>query len=79
MKCLHCNIRKAKPGYTAGLCHRCSLDPEIRALFPSKSKFNPNRHWQSGREPTEAELDAMIAERMKTLPAWWNKSNAHED
>lgn len=61
--CQHCHRNKAtRP---RGLCFGCYLDVAIRSLYPSKT---PNRG-----EPTEAELEAMVAERSKpeNLPIWW--------
>lgn len=32
----------------------------------------------SPREPTEAELEALIAQQKQALPAWWNKESVRE-
>ena len=64
--CRHCHKRPAwRP---RGLCWSCHRNTAIRALYPIESKYAPKR------EPTEAELDLLIAERMRNLPKWWNRS-----
>jgi len=35
--CRHCNERNGTKG--RGLCWKCAKDPEIKALYPSTSKF----------------------------------------
>lgn len=40
-RCRHC--RHYKKSRARGLCCRCSLDPEIRRLYPITSKFAPRR------------------------------------
>lgn len=71
MLCRHCQVKNANR--PLGLCWTCYYKPGVRALYPSTSKYAPKRHGSAHREPTEAELDAIIAEQMKCLPAWWNK------
>lgn len=68
--CRHCG----KPGFTRcrGLCYACYKTPAVLALYPSR---NP---WRSRAEPTEAELDALIAERRKAVPAWWEEAERHQ-
>jgi hypothetical protein len=46
----------------------------VKDLYPSTSKYAPNAAKGAGAEPTEAELDALIAEQMKpeNLPGWWD-------
>lgn len=61
--CLHCERRKPARG-KRGLCFACYVEPAVRALYPRRAKYDV--------EPTEAELDAMIAEQMKCLPSWWH-------
>ncbi len=72
--CRHC--RKGKVNRPRGLCWNCYYTPGVKALYPITSKF------ATKREPTAAELDAMVAEQMKpeNLPAWWDdeKSQARE-
>jgi hypothetical protein len=71
MQCRHCNRRKVhRP---RGLCIVCYYTPEILALYPSTSKFAPGKP-----EPTEAELDAMIATQMQCLPDWWGEESRRE-
>ena len=64
--CLHC--RRNKPGHgNRGLCRHCWDRPGIRNRYREIRPTGPTG------EPTAAEIDAMIAERMKpeNLPAWW--------
>lgn len=62
-RCRHCQRRfSCKP---RGLCSTCFADMSIREQH-APLKERP-------REPTEAELETMIAEQMACLPAWWDK------
>ena len=58
--CQHC--RTVRLIRSRGLCWPCYETPEISRLYPPPSI-----------EPTEEELDAMIAEQMKCRPAWWDR------
>ncbi len=70
-ECRHCRVRVANG--TRGLCRGCQADPAV------KGRYAPLR--DTGRPPkgdptahmTAAELDAVIAEEMARLPAWWAK------
>ncbi len=64
--CRHCT--KGKVNRPRGLCWRCYYTPGVKALYGITHKFAPKP------EPTEAELEALIAEQSKpeNLPAWWN-------
>jgi hypothetical protein len=63
--CRHCG--KKKVNRPRGLCWACYYTPGVKELYPVTSKFAPRD------EPTEAELEAMIAEQMRpeNLPDWW--------
>lgn len=65
-RCVHCKLYAQ---HKRGMCMRCYLDRDIRALYPPTSKFAPIG------EPTMAELEAQIAERSRpeNLPKWWEK------
>lgn len=65
--CVHCHERP--PSRARGLCARCYEDRAIRALYPPAHRFPASESC----EATDAELDALIAERSKpeNLPAWW--------
>lgn len=70
--CVHC--RKGTVNRPRGLCWTCYYAPGVRDLHPSTSKHAP--HCPSngpGREPTMAELDAMVAEQVRNLPDWWHE------
>ena len=64
-KCRNCKARHVNR--PRGLCFTCYYKPGIRHQFPSESKFAGYK-WQ---EPTEAELDALIAHQLRHLPPWW--------
>ena len=57
--------------YARGLCKECHRDPEIRAEFPPK--IGAGCGPRAAREPTEAELDELIAVQLTCLPSWWNE------
>ena len=61
--CCHCGKRKANLR-RRGLCWTCHQSASIRKSQPSH-KFAPKG------EPTQKELDAIIAEQMANLPKWW--------
>jgi len=61
-RCLHCGVRKAK---ARGLCEHCYENREIRAQYPT---LYPGNYCAGGNEPTEEELDVLIAERLPTMP-----------
>lgn len=60
--CRHCGERG---NYRRGLCRTCHEDQDIRAQYAPRSK---SRH---DPEPTEAELEAIIAEQRQTMPWGW--------
>lgn len=63
--CRHCGTKIAtRP---RRLCHACYADRSVRDLYRPESKYAPNL----APEPTEEELDRMIAEQMAALPDWW--------
>ncbi len=68
-KCVHC-LREPLTIQVRGLCGRCALDPAVKALYPSRARDYCTGH---GADMTAAELDALIAERLKpeNRPSWW--------
>lgn len=68
--CAHCKEYRWMNG--RGLCQRCHKNPEIREAH------EPIRNCATGREPTDEELEAIIAEQMANLPDWWNDSSERE-
>lgn len=63
--CRHCERVRVIHG--RGLCQTCWRKPNIRNRYRAR---------QSGggrRQPTMAELDALIARQMEDLPEWWSK------
>lgn len=64
--CIHCG--EFRPLRARQLCTPCYMLPDIRAIHPSKIG--------NGNGPTLAELDALVAERMKNLPRWWKDEAA---
>lgn len=65
--CIHC--RRPHRDYRHRLCGRCRSRPELRSRY---------RHMPR-REPTEAELDAMIEQQRKNLPSWWKCERPHSE
>lgn len=66
MKCRHCG--RDKVNRPRGLCWTCYYTPGVRAMFPVTSKYGEKAVRVDTDEPTEAELDAMIAEQLPTMP-----------
>lgn len=75
--CRHCS--KKKVNRPRGLCWTCWHDPAVRFLYPvgsanpATARYVPKTRGGLGREavddePTEEELDAMIAEQLPTMP-----------
>lgn len=68
MICRHCHQRDVN--CPRGLCWTCYYTPGVREQYPPGSanpataKFCKNNDY----EPSEAELDAMIAEQLPTMP-----------
>lgn len=58
-KCRHCGKKANRP---RGLCWNCYYDPAIGALYPSQNNQGPKP------EPTEEDLNKMIAARYATMP-----------
>lgn len=68
--CRHCgNVRSLRP---RGLCVRCYFNPAVREKHQKRLAMN-------GPEPqTVEEVEQMIAEQMKCLPSWWDKSGQQD-
>lgn len=66
MICRHCE--KERYIKARGLCNVCYADRAVRQMYKSQ------RPAWSRDEPTEEQLDALIAERMQNLPKWWHIS-----
>ncbi len=62
--CRHCN--KHPGSRSRRLCCACFKNEKIRAKYPAR--------YVTANEPTEAELDAMIADGLANKPEWWNDS-----
>ncbi len=66
--CRHCNRILGRARSKRGLCIVCYRDDAIRVLYACcKTGPKPERH----DDPTEEELNAIIAQQMRCLPAWW--------
>jgi hypothetical protein len=74
-RCLHCGGPTGVNG-RRGLCRPCYNTPGVRKLYRRDKRCGG-----LGREPTEEELDAMIAEQMRpeNLPSWWHNDAKDED
>jgi predicted amidophosphoribosyltransferase len=57
--CAHCGERIA---WARGICHRCYDVTAIRVLYG---------RGHASVEPTEADLERIIAIQMQKLPKWW--------
>lgn len=68
--CLHCHQTKDLAG--RGLCHSCYGKKGVRCEYPPLNGRGGG-NYAHRTEPTEEELEAMIAEQMKNLPPWWEK------
>ena len=68
--CRHC--LRHKVSRPRGLCWTCYYKPGVRDLYPATGKFAPKP------EPTEEELERMIAEQSQSLPSWWDRASPKE-
>ena len=59
--CVHCGVKKTIQA--RGLCRFCWNRPRIREMYPVIMDTAPRA------EPTEEELETMIQEQLKSLPA----------
>lgn len=67
--CKHCATRPGRRDQR-GLCNFCYGRTKIRAMFPElKIMRRVGNVLALGDEPTEEELDQMIAEQLPTMPA----------
>lgn len=67
------NCKKERMLCGRGLCSYCWHKPEVRVKFPSRQGSRRKDDGRGEREPTMAEVEAVIAEQMRpeNLPAWW--------
>lgn len=65
--------RKATRGGTA--CRLVSLEAARACLAERLAKATYYRRGERAKEPTEAELEQMIAEQRATLPRWWQSED----
>lgn len=63
VKCRHCKSARKIGKSPRGLCWKCLDNLAIRALYPL-----PEKRRVPVNDPTEAELDAMIAAQLPTMP-----------
>lgn len=73
--CRHCHRCVAK---RRGLCYAHYYDKEVRAMYAPVARTADGR-LATDPEPTEAELDLMIAEQMMNLPDWWDSAYPEDD
>lgn len=67
--CDHC--RKLLVISARGLCSACYHKPAVRALYPTRRAVPPDL---AEPEPTLAELEALIARRLPTMPPTTEKA-----
>ena len=65
-KCLHCGEEDASR--SRGLGPRCYANRTIRAMYPCVSQYGLHGASGMGPEPTDADLDRLIAEQRPTMP-----------
>jgi hypothetical protein len=72
--CCHCGRRR--PIEARGLCYACYETRAVRDLYEAYRRCGRS---ESG-DCTEAELDALVAERSKpeNLPDWWDRDAAEQ-
>jgi hypothetical protein len=63
MPCQHC--QRPKLIRSRGLCYTCYDDHAIRVLYDFATK--------PAYEPTQEEVDRIVAEQLECLPSWWWK------
>ena len=68
--CKHCDKPANRP---RGLCWGCYDNTGIR------DQYAPRAGYYCHVEPTQAEIDALVAEQMNCLPPWWNESKERAD
>src|SRR5262245_53355181 len=71
MDCRHCG--HVYGNYGRGLCYSCYRKPEVKVQYPPmphRDRVRKDQH-PNDYEPTEEELDAVIAEQLANLPPWW--------
>lgn len=69
--CLHC--RQTRYIRARGLCELCWKDRTIRVRYPARPSGVPAGTARSPyRDPTAAELDALVAQQSAILPPWWH-------
>ncbi len=81
-KCYHCQSDSGcRP--PRGLCWRCYRNPEIKNRFglrkpgPKTGEIEDEAELvDDGLDPTEEELEAMIAEQLQSLPDWYDEDTA---
>jgi hypothetical protein len=72
-QCQHCGeFRATRP---RGLCHHCHGNLRIRVKYANSY----GRVEDVFTDPTQEELDAILAETMAALPSWWNHASERQD
>jgi hypothetical protein len=71
--CRNCG-RKVRPKATwkLSICSRCH-DKQSKAMSDGLAKSEKWQAMLDYQEPTADEVEAMVAEQMVNLPAWWPK------
>lgn len=64
----HCNRPR-------GLCTQCYKNLDVRQLYPTAKNYTVK---YGLKEPTEEELETLIAEQMRNLPAWWGRESERQ-
>lgn len=68
-RCGNPACKKSCQTLARGLCHTCYENPAIRVLYPKKKVGRKaGFKFADWHEPTEEELNALIAEQLPTMP-----------
>lgn len=71
--CGHCRQHEQEAG-KFGLCGECYKIPAVFRRFMGREAKR-----RAAYEPTEQEIEALVAEQMQNLPDWWFESYGPDD
>lgn len=68
VKAICANCKNERLIIARGLCSTCYFTKDIRVLYTRRKNSGPR-----GGEPTAEEVERVVAEQMRCLPAWWEE------
>jgi hypothetical protein len=74
--CRHCNERQAYQ--SRGLCSRCYNRGDIRIQYPPHYPSNKRQQAATSDKMTMAEIEAVIAEQLPTMPGFDQQEDAKD-